>query len=258
MTTPARRLRAAMILPVAAASLLIDNASYVTPGGPADFRALGITPELQETLADPGIAALMDRRPAASFPASIAVARVQGRGYRSDTWRGSDVGVISLMGHFDEDLREHAERVAGLPMIRGIAPLNRLVAGEHLRTEEDLRKAAARAHADMLLLYTFDTQFESETTIPALGIVTLGIFPNDLARVWTIASAVLLDTRTGYVYALAEASDEQQQIANAWTNEDAIDQARRRAERKAFAKLIDELAAAWEGVVETYTLTQAP
>jgi hypothetical protein len=44
-------------------------------------------------------------------------------------------------------------------MLRGLAPLNRLVLPQQLQSDRELRVGAAKLHADMLLIYTLDTTF---------------------------------------------------------------------------------------------------
>jgi hypothetical protein len=107
-------------------------------------------------------------------------------------------------------------------------------------------------HADVLLIYTLDTTFLVEDKVAPLTVVTLGLSPNQQAKVVCTASALLMDTRNGYLYGLAEATDRQDQLASAWTSGAAVDQARRRTETKAFSKLVAELEKTWAGVVQTY------
>jgi hypothetical protein len=233
--------------------LLTGCATYRVPGGAADFRALGITADEQAEMTEDSIARQLAKRPAASFPTSIAAVRVQARGYRSYTTQGYDYGRYSVVGVREVETEEGLSTLSNLPMVRTVIPLNRLVI-HGIEKEEDLRQAAARVQADMTLIYTFDTKFGVESTIPALGVITLGLFPNDEARVTSTASAALIDTRTGFIYALAEATADTRQIANAWTSKDAVDQSRRRAEREAFEGLVSELTKAWKQVAETYAV----
>ncbi|MBC7834982.1 MAG: hypothetical protein H7Y88_07760 [Phycisphaerales bacterium] len=249
-------------LVISAATLLATIggcAKYITPGGPADFRALGITSGEAEAMTDKNIAARLARKPAANFPAGIATVRVQAGGYRSHTWTNPESpGRYSVVTTREVEGEETFERLTTLPMIRGIAPINRLVAPPSVNTEMDIRSIAADLQADIVLLYTFDTTFGSETIIPALGTITLGIFPAEEARVTSTASAALIDTRTGFVYGLAESTARTEQLANAWTTGDAIDQSRRRAEKRAFEGLIGELEKAWPRLVSAYGPGSAP
>ncbi len=240
-----------VVIATLACALLGGCATYQVPGGPADFNALGITDEQQKGMTEDTITRELAKRPAASFPANIAFVRVQDRGYRSYGTYGHDIGSYSIVGVRETEKDTDLIEFATLPMIGNVIPLNRLVIGT-IESEEDLRKAAARVHADMLLLYTFDTRFGVESTVPALGVITLGLFPNDEARVTSTASAALLDTRTGYIYMLAEATADTRQTANAWTSQDAVEQSRRRAESDAFKQLTDQLKSGWKDVAERF------
>lgn len=228
------------------------SAQYVTPGGPADFRALGISKETADSATDASIASRLNRVPAAAFPASLAMIRVQAGGYYSRSTRGYGDGRFSVVTARDVETAEQMKRIQQLPLVRGVAPMNRLVVPGHVNTDLDLRSAAADVQADIVLLYTFDTVFSTETTIPALGVLTLGLFPNEQARVSSTASAAFIDTRTGYVYGVAESTSKTTQLANAWTSEDAVDQSRRRAETEAFASLVGEMESLWSGIVARY------
>ncbi len=226
--------------------------TYRTPGKPADFHALGITGQEAADLTDSGISRKMSRKPAAGFPASVAAVRVQGPGYKSYTSEGYGSGQFTVITNRDVETDEQFDRLSKLPMIRGIAAMNRIVLPANITTEKDLREAAANVQADMVLIYTFDTVFGSETVVPALGTITLGMFPAEQARVTSTASAALIDTRTGYIYGLAEGTHKTNQLANFWTTDDAIDQSRRRAETEAFEKLVQNLETMWGQVASTY------
>jgi hypothetical protein len=227
--------------------------SYRVPGAAADFSQLGIAPEELAAQTDVPIAQRFQRKPLASFPASVAVVRLQGRGYSSYTALGHGQGDFTVVTTRDVEDRRHFERLAAMPLVRVFLPINRLVMPAHIRKETDLREAAAAVHADMLLLYTFDTQFAVDTTIPALGTLTLGMFPNRRASVTTTASAALLDTRNGFVYGLAEATARRDRVANSWFARQAVDRTRRDAEAEAFGTLIDEIETMWGHVVRNFT-----
>ena len=232
--------------------------SYVVPGSAADFRALGITAQEQEEMTDGVIAAAMQRKPAASFPARIAIARLQGAGYRSHSGYGYGTGTVTLQMNRDVESEEDFERLADQAQIAGIAPLNRLVLPNSIRSVDDLRVAAAQVKADMLLVYTFDTRFGVETIVPVLGTITLGLFPSKESRVNSTCSLALIDVRTGYIYGLGEANARADQLASGWTSKTAVDQSRRRAERRAFAGAVDEFVSLWGGVVSEYHRSPVP
>jgi hypothetical protein len=238
---------------LAAAACLAGCATkYQVPGKAADFRALGIGPEVVEEQTEQSIAKRLDRKPLARFPTSIAVVRVQGPGYSSYTSRGYGQGRFTVVTNRDVEPEDSFARLTSMPMVTTVLPLNRLVMPEHVSDEEDLRGAAASAQADMLLIYTFDTEFGTENKVAPLGLITLGLFPDREARVTSTASAALLDTRNGYIYGLTEATGKDDRITNAWTNEAAVDASRRKAEQEAFEGLVASIATMWDGVVRNY------
>lgn len=226
--------------------------SYKVPGQAADFRAMGITKERVDELTDVGIAKRLERKPLAGFPTNIAVARVQGNGYRSQTAEGYGDGRYTIVTTRDVESEAAIKKLSSLPMVAGIASLNRLVVPKRIDTEEDLRNAAANVQADMLLIYTFDTTFETQDKIKPLGVITLGLFPDRVARVNSTASAALLDTRNGYIYGLAEGVGNKKNITNAWLTESTLDASRRDAEQQAFDQLVEHLATLWTDVAQRY------
>lgn len=240
--------------------------NYATPGGPADLMSMGlrpsnITPEQQAERTDSSIQARLNRRPAASFPATIAVVRVQAAGYRSYSYQGRprrEGDAFSVITARDIELDTDTARLAALPYVRGVAAVNRLLLPDRLGDLQDLRGMAADLQADMLVLYTLDTTFEVDKKVPALGTLSLGLFPDRRAQISSTCSAAIVDTRSGYIYGLAEATQLDDQLANFWTSEDAVDQTRRRAERKAFERMLGELETTWKGVVAAHVGPGAP
>lgn len=229
-------------------------AHYTTPGGPANFRALGIatTPAEVQASTDPSINERLSRKPLASFPVTVAAVRVQDRGYRSysdDGWGGGDFTIVGVR---EAEKQEHLERLSKLPMLREFVPINRMVVTNRIKSEKDLRDAAANLQCEMIAIYTFDTRFGRQTTIPYLGVISLGLFPNEQATVTATASAALIDTRSGYVYGVYEATARKDRLSNAWGTQDAIDAARRDAEAQAFDKLVDEFDQGWRRMIQRY------
>lgn len=233
------------------------SASYATPGGPAELRQLGVNPAAAaaaeatnagDRFTDGSISDALAKRPLATFPAGVAVARVQAPGYKSATAEGWGTGTYSIVTTRDVEVPEQVARLAKLPGVAGIAPLNRLLLPQRLNSDLELRQAAAALHADVLLIYTFDTTFTVDDQAAPLSVVTLGLSPTQVARVVCTASAALMDTRNGYLYGVAEGTDRQTQLASAWTSTAAVDAARRRAESTAFEKLMGELETTWKGV----------
>ena len=206
-------------------------------------------------LTDPEVGMTLDRKPLASFPTSIAVARIQAPGYCSRSSASFGKGNYSIVTARDVETEEQFARVARLPLVSGLAPMNRLLFDHDLENDVQLRSAAAKLHAGVLLVYTFDTAFYDNQMAQPLNVISLGLSPTKTIRVTTTASAVLLDTRNGYIYGLAESSATRNKLTNAWMTDDMIDDARRKNEAEAFESLIGELERTWTAVVNQHAVS---
>jgi hypothetical protein len=143
-------------------------------------------------------------------------------------------------------------RLGALPNVAELGTLNRLLLPSQLSSAEDLRRAAAQLKGDIVLLYTIDTAFRTETQeIGPLQLVSLGFFPNKKARVTSTCALALVDTRTGYVYGVAEWSTHEAQRSDLWSTRTAIETARAKAERGAFEGALGELEKLWAGIAAT-------
>lgn len=226
--------------------------SYRVPGRAAELSAFGVDQNAREQLTDSSIQRHLTRQPLATFPAAVAVARVQAPGYRSYAYDSYGKGRYSVVTTREEELDAPLKRLQKLPMMTGIAPVGRLLLPEELQSDRELRNAAAQLHAELLLIYTLDTTFHTSDVDSPLDLVTLGFIPSRTAHVNCTASGVLMDTRNGYIYGVVESSTKQSQAANAWTTDAATDAARKRAEAEAIDKLVGEFETMWSAVVNTY------
>ena len=240
----------ALMVLVLASAAAGCGASYATPGGAAPMEALGVTPDARRGLTSSTIQSALDKQPLARFPTGIAVARVQAPGYRSMTSEGWGGGRYSLVTTRDAESDASMERLAKLPMVTGIAPVNRLLLPSTLNSDLELRQAAAALQADLLLVYTFETIFFKDTFLEPLSLISLGFAPNNSIKMTSTVSAVLMDTRNGYIYGVAEATEKSDGLSNSWDSERAVDRVRRGTEADAFAKLVTELETMWAGVLQ--------
>lgn len=221
-------------------------AAYSAMGDAANFRAMGITPDQQHSLTESDIREHIDRKPAASFPARIAVVRLQGSTrYGRDRREHPGVRVVPIR---DIETDEQMDRLTSMDGVAGVAPLSGLTLPDRVGGLDDLRSAAAAVQADMLLAYTFDTRADANEQVPPLSFFTLGFSPTVEATAESTASAALIDTRTGYIYGIAEGSERETQVANNWTWDPAVRQTRRRAEKQAFEALVGSIESMWSGV----------
>lgn len=225
-------------------ALATGCATYIPPSGRADLSAI-TSATLRESFA---------AKPAAGFPAGIAAARVQAAGYQSYyTKRNGGVhgsGTYSVITVKEVEDEADLERLGRLPDVNGIISLNRMLLPETLDTETSLREAAARLKADLLLMYTFETTFYDEELSKTLQVVSLGLSPTKRIHINTVASALLIDTRTGYIHAALESNERSKGITNSWESGEAVDRARRANEKAAFKGLVGEFAKNWSKIVE--------
>lgn len=222
-------------------------ATYVTP-------AAGVS---MAEISDRDLRDYYEVEPAAAFPANIAVVRVQDAGYRSRTNHGYGHGRYTIVTTRDIETDEAFERIVKLPMVGGVAPLGRLLLPSNASTIRDLRAPAAKLRADLLLIYSVDTDFSVEgRSLGPLSAISLGFIRNKKANVTATVAGALVDVRTGFIYGLSEASASEQQKASVWSTEMAIDTARLRAEKAAFRDFMSEFETLWKGVVDSHAATR--
>lgn len=213
-------------------------ATYTTPGGPANLSKIS----------DPSIAGSFKAKPAAKFPARIAVVRVQQSGYRSHTSTGRGSGAFSIVSTSEIEKEEDFRKLQNLPRVAGVTKLNSLLLPRNLQSAKDIRVAAAKLHTDLVLLYTLDTKFRSNDLFKPLSVITLGLSPTQSYRVTSSAFAILMDTRTGYLYGAVEEQSADSGLATGWGKSDAMDRTRLNTERKALDKLISSFEKLWSRV----------
>ena len=238
-------MRTALI--IGAIAILVSGcATYIPPGAKADLQAF----------APPDIQAGFAAKPTNPFPASIAVLRVQAPTYTNYylQQRGGSYGSgrysVILAKEADEDLQ--LERVSKLRQVAGLVTINRMLLPERPEGDKEIRAAASRLQADLVFLYTFDTSFFDTDQAKPLSVITLGLSPTRKISAVTTCSALLMDTRTGYIYSAYEVTERTETFSTSWGSRDTADEARRNNERDAFKKLIDEFATTWARVLERH------
>lgn len=218
---------------------LASCATYTTPGRPADLS----------TFTDPKVKKAYVARPAIKFPANIAVVRVQESGYRSANTKGYGGGAYSVVTTRDIEREGDMEKLQALPGLQGVAALNRLLLPQELNSDEDLREAAAKLQADAILIYTISTEFRNDDVVPPLSVLSLGILSINRYEISSAASAVLMDTRTGYIYGAIEETNDK--VGGTFIF-DGSDAARKKSERSAFEKLLKSFDPFWRKTYARY------
>ena len=231
------------ILLAALVSLIAGCASYVTPGGAVNLGSF--------SRAD--IAEAAARKPAAVFPARVAIARVQAPTYRSYSQEPMAVGAFSVVTTQELLTDAQVQELTAWPGVAGVAPINRLLLPDKLESLDDLRVSAAKLQADVLLVYTIDTSFRVQGRgYGPLAVISLGLVPDRDAYITSTAAAVFTDVRTGFVYGVAEATAKASGLTNAWGSSDTVDRKRIEAEEDAFRQLVAEAGKAWGGIAKQY------
>ena len=225
-----------IVLSLAAAFLMPACTSYVN--SPAVARSLK---EKRAAFSDPLIARAYNAKPAIHFPATIAVAT------NSPDTR-EHVRAISAHGTLDT--------WSALPQLARIVTISPVLI--ECRTDNDpkadlrIREAAAKLHADAVLILATETQATDGKIVAPLADLSLGLLPNKRYELISTALAALVDTRTGYIYGTIEKSRARSGITMAWGGDDVIRRARAKVEREAMEKLFADFPAFWRGVVATH------
>lgn len=222
---------------------------YVTPGSDVKIS----------TLADEDISKLLSNKPTSDFPVNIAIARVQHSNYTSYSYENKEMKTepgqkFSLILTRDAGEDEAFKKLSELNGVKQAAPFNRLLLPYNYKSIKDLRLAAAKMKANMLLVYTFDTEFKIGTrNYGPQNVFSLGYLKNKDVKVVTTASMALFDVQTEYLYGLAEATADENKKSNAWKKQEEVDNLRTATEKKAFEKLVGEIEQMWPGVVKEYS-----
>jgi len=221
---------------------------YVTPGSSVNISEL----------ADEDIAAILSNKPAAEFPVNMAIARIQSPKYtnwryRRPMYHQPQGGQFSMVLTRDSEEESAFEQLNSLDGIKQASPFNRLLLPYNYRSIKDLRMAAAKMKAEMLLVYTFDTEFIVETkNYGPQHVFTLGYLKNKNVKVVTTASAAIFDVQTEYLYGLAEATAKDNRKANAWKKQDEVDALRIKTEKEAFNALVKDIEEVWTDIRDEY------
>ncbi len=211
--------------------------SYVN--SPAVARSLK---EKREAFSDPLIARAANAKPTMRFPATVAIAAL------GHDERGH-IRALSALGKLDS--------LNSLPQLARTATVSPVIVGEtdrEHRVTADLRirEAAAKLHADAVLILSSETQATDGQIVAPLSTLSLGLLPNKRYELIATALAALVDTRTGYIYGTLEKSRARSGLTMSWGSDDVIRSVRSKVERDATEKLFADFPAFWRGVVDTH------
>ncbi|AWI08670.1 hypothetical protein CKA38_04830 [Ereboglobus luteus] len=147
---------------------------------------------------------------------------------------------------------EQYERMAKLPEVADVIGLNRMLLPQRIDDFRSIREAAAQLSAGVVFVYTVDTTFRDANSSKTLTAISLGISPSKKITALTTISALLMDTKTGYIYSAYETTEKEEVSSSSWNTRDNADKARQKTETRAFAKLIDDFIESWPRLLERY------
>ena len=100
-----------------------------------------------------------------------------------------------------------------------------------------------------MAVYRFDSTDEHQDVFMPLTVATLGLAPNHTHKTTTVATLMVRDARTGYIYGVMEerASSGGLTAGMDWSN--AAQRAQRSSRAEAMDKLMEKLPAFWGGVL---------
>jgi hypothetical protein len=200
-----------------------------------------------ESFSHPLIAKAYKAQPTITFPATIGIAPQD---------------AVTQLQLRALDATDKIDSLKKLPQLGGIVNVSSLIIATDTevpgadgkpvavwnKSDMVLREAAARLHAQAVLLLKTETTVTDGKIFTPLTLLSLGVFPNDRSEVISTALAALVDTRTGYVYATAERSAGKTCYAMSWDDE-TRERTVNTTNRKALEKLLGEFPAVWSAVV---------
>ncbi|MBN2559341.1 MAG: hypothetical protein JXQ75_00220 [Phycisphaerae bacterium] len=235
---------------LAGMALLCGCASYkglVKPVG----KMTALSPELAQ-LTDAKIEQYLKANPQPSFPSVLAVARLAS----SDYWSRNDSQSLDVIGG---DEAAGWRRMAEASDQGSAAPINQVqfinpILVSRKPTLKDLRDAAARLHAPLLLVYSqADTRDDGYNSAAMAYWTIVGLFlvPGNTVGYYSVCHGVLVDTRTGGILATIEGeSKREEQVLPG-----AVDIAKRRTEKQARAEAVARFQMRFSGAVTSLAIS---
>lgn len=169
-------------------------------------------------------------------PIVLAVVRVQLASGRSG--EGPSISVWPV----DQPVRD---RIAELQALEGVHRIAVLNSPNGLTLQQQLDGVGA----DLALVYSVRMHQVREDHFAPLSIVTLGASPTHTQTVEVLIDTALIDVRSGFQLGRSEVTGETWQLANTWTANEAGEQARERALKRAADAMLDEFLQSWPAMI---------
>jgi hypothetical protein len=169
-------------------------------------------------------------QPAATFPVTLA---------------------ISSYATGNENAVRDIEQGIDLTSLRSLPHVTNVVVLPSSMPASEVFTTSQAAGADIVVIYQVSrASTHRGTSIPGLGVLTLGAFPNEDEKAYATATASFIDTQTGFVYATAEVTSEATEIQNAWQRTDnTVDL---KARRSALRDLLAQCRQTWPQITQRF------
>ncbi|MBL0869219.1 MAG: hypothetical protein IBJ18_01435 [Phycisphaerales bacterium] len=201
-----------------------EGAESAKPSGPAMTVASGTS--------NGAMAAIM---PPTRLPAVVMTVCLR----RSDY--GGGLMVQSTPFEFDQTLME---TMAEMEMVKSVSELP-LVETSEKPSLGLLRESARRAGADLLLIYSINGRLREGGTVPLVGLLSLGVIPDQSDIGEAVVGAALIDVRTGACLVSSGASASVKKVSNAWGRGASKHEAQSGAVTQAATKALKDLKNRW-------------
>ena len=153
---------------------------------------------------------LLALRPKSAVPKKVLLYEVESMG---ETYIGSARKKLMLRRDTGAAMKGALEKTG---LFAQIDFLPEIYLPEGVENLKALRIAAARSHADALLIYTTEAGYEYQpNALCAFYPTIIGMFlaPGSRGAALAVSKAVLIDVRTGYIYQVMEAYGEKSEVA---------------------------------------------
>jgi hypothetical protein len=223
-------------------SLVLGSCAVQIEAPEQPLDGIGLAPARQDPrqIDDQAIAAAFQKREQLKWPARLAVARFG----QTERGRGQSVTTLANVPTREQEIID--ARFEKGERWKPLVYLSPLVASEGSFSLLQMRLEAARAHADLLLVYGITTREGSAPNPLALLNVALlpaFVLPGSDLETLCVGGMALVDVRNGCVYALAGMDERRGKSAPSASKGGTYDALFHETSHAVVAKLLDRVAA---------------
>lgn len=223
------------------------------PAQQADLEAVGLDEHTRARLQGQADPRPGDPEPTAGFRGRLAVVPLNtawdgGFGHTADTEPGDrSISRLQQLAGIEQAFHARID-------LTGYQEARRL--GKEpppIDLKKHLLETAQRTKADLLLVYTTGHNAKSlDLTLGVGQIFLLGFCPTVVFSAEAGTTAILMDAKTGYIYALTTGEGDDGAIGVGWGQAEKKAETASYAAQESFNEVVDRLEAAWPGLQGIY------